>query len=193
MADQRELQDFANAQDKFGDVVAQIRRDQWNNQTPCTDWDVRTLVNHLVGEQCWAEPMLAGRTIADVGDSLDGDLLGHDPLASWTASAENARDAFSAPGALEGTIHSSMGDTDRHQYLNEMTLDLIVHRWDLGRGIGDEQRFDPNELARLRGSVEQLSAMADQLVAAGVFAEAVPVADDANEQTRLLAKLGRRA
>src|SRR3954471_20256222 len=62
----------------FGDLVQKVGSDQWESATPCSDWDVRALVNHLVYEARWAPPLLAGRTIADVGDQFDGDLLGAD-------------------------------------------------------------------------------------------------------------------
>src|SRR6266508_2731945 len=73
----------ARALERYGQLVQAIRDDQWNHPTPCTEWDVRVLVNHLVSENLWMPPLLEGKTIADVGDSLDGDLLGDDPKATW--------------------------------------------------------------------------------------------------------------
>ena len=52
----------------------------WTAATPCADWDVRELVNHVVGEDRWTKPLVDGRTIADVGNYLDGDLLGDQPV-----------------------------------------------------------------------------------------------------------------
>ena len=71
---------------QFDDRVQIIRDDQWNNATPDTEWDVTALVRHLVYEQLWVPELLAGRTIAEVGDALDGDILGDDPKAAWTAA-----------------------------------------------------------------------------------------------------------
>ena len=63
----------------WADRVNAVTDDQWDAPTPCRDWTVRDLVNHVVGEDRWTEPLVEGRTIAEVGDSLDGDLLGDDP------------------------------------------------------------------------------------------------------------------
>jgi len=186
-----ELQHFVAAQDAFGSLVARIGDGQWGDSTPCTDWTVRELVNHLVNEQMWATPMLQGMTIEEVGGRLDGDLLGADPQESWRMSAVASRKAFTAPGALDGTINSSAGDEPADQYLGEMTFDLLVHRWDLGRSIGVEQHFSDRECGRLSEVVTKLKPMSAQLIEAGMLAAPVSVDEDATPQTKLLAALGR--
>jgi hypothetical protein len=45
----------------------------WEAPTPCTEWTVRDLVNHVVGEDAWTVPLMRGSTMAEVGDTLDGD------------------------------------------------------------------------------------------------------------------------
>src|SRR6266487_2816681 len=64
MANTREL--FEKSKQEFGEKVASIRDDQWGDSTPCSDWDVRALVNHLVYENAWIPPILGGKSIADV-------------------------------------------------------------------------------------------------------------------------------
>ncbi|MFC7484541.1 maleylpyruvate isomerase N-terminal domain-containing protein [Luedemannella flava] len=71
----------------FVALVGQVPADRWGDPTPCTDWTVRELVNHLVYEQLWTPPMFAGATIAEVGDRFEGDLLGDDPAAATRAAA----------------------------------------------------------------------------------------------------------
>lgn len=60
----------------------------WTARTPCADWDVRQLVNHVVGEDRWTKPLVQGLTIAEVGDALDGDLLGEEPSVAARPVAE---------------------------------------------------------------------------------------------------------
>jgi len=76
--------------EEFGKRVARIGDGDWSNPTPCSEWDVRTLVNHLVYEHRWAVPLLDGATIADVGDRYEGDLLDDDPIAVWQESLAEA-------------------------------------------------------------------------------------------------------
>src|SRR5438876_587812 len=104
----REL--YRKANDQFGKKVESIREDQWHGATPCTDWDVRALVNHVVSENAWIAPILGGRTIAEVGAELDGDLLGGDPKEAWRIRAEEAGRAVDADGTMEATVHISRGD-----------------------------------------------------------------------------------
>jgi uncharacterized protein (TIGR03086 family) len=191
MATSEPLQRFLDAQQACGTLVASVTAAQWSGPTPCTEWDVRALVNHLVNEQLWATPMLDGQTIEQVGDRLDGDLLGEDPVAAWHQAAKESAAAFSAPSALDGTINSSMGPSPASQYLTEMTCDLIVHRWDLGRALGLEQRFTSDELDQLATMGEGLAGMQDQLVEMGIFGAPRPVSHDADRQSRLLAAIGR--
>ena len=76
---------------EFGSRVENIGDEQWHAPTPCEDWDVRALVNHVTGEALWAPPLMNGATIEEVGDRFDGDVLGDDPKARWRAAADEAR------------------------------------------------------------------------------------------------------
>src|SRR5215208_6699304 len=84
-----------------------IEPEQWAGPTPCTEWDVRTLVNHVVGEECWVRPLLAGQTIADVGDRFDGDLLGETPTEAGRNAASDALAAVDELLADDKQVHLS--------------------------------------------------------------------------------------
>jgi hypothetical protein len=89
---------YTRAVTAFDTVLRTLPADRYAAPTPCVGWDVRALVNHVVGEDRWAAELLAGRTIADVGSDLDGDLLGADPVAAWSTATAAARRAVDAAG-----------------------------------------------------------------------------------------------
>ena len=174
---------------EFDRRVRAVRLGQWQEPTPCAEWDVRALVDHVVTEQLWAPLLLGGATIDDVGERFDGDQLGDDPVAAWASAAAAAWEAFAAPGALRGHVELSYGRRLADGYCQEMTLDLAVHAWDLARGIGTDERLDEELTQEVLAFIEP---QVEQLAGTGMFAPPVAVGDDADTQTRLLALLGRR-
>ncbi|WP_156722159.1 TIGR03086 family metal-binding protein [Streptomyces apocyni] len=184
------LERHAEAIDLFGDRVHQVRAEQWGDATPCTEWTVRDLVNHLVVEQLWVPPLVQdGATVESVGSSFDGDQLGDDPVAAWDAAARDAHDAFRAPGALDGTVHLSYGDSPAAHYCGQMVTDLVVHAWDLSRAIGADERL-PDELVGY--AVREVSPYAADLAKSGLFDPPVEPPPGADVQTKFLCLLGRR-
>jgi uncharacterized protein (TIGR03086 family) len=178
------------AHDLFGSRVHAVRDEQWEAGTPCAEWTVRDLVNHLVSEQLWVPPLVRdGCMIEEVGDTFDGDMLGSDPAASWDTAAHAAHEAFAAPSALHRTVHLSYGDTPAANYCAQMVADLVVHSWDLARAIGAEERL-PDGL--LQFTVREVTPYAAELAKSGLFAEPVEPPPGADVQTKLLCLLGRR-
>jgi uncharacterized protein (TIGR03086 family) len=100
---------FRGAVEEFGARMRQIGDHQWQAATPDEGWSVRDLVNHIVGEDLWAPPLLAGSTIAEVGDRFDGDVLGAGPQAAWSAASAGAVAAVEADGAMNRIVHLSFG------------------------------------------------------------------------------------
>jgi uncharacterized protein (TIGR03086 family) len=179
---------YRQSVESFVDRVGQIRPDQWDARTPCTDWDVRTLVNHVVYEQVWSVPLFAGATIAEVGDRFEGDLLGHDPLTVATEAGEDTRAAVSEPGAMDRTVHLSFGDTPAEEYVQQLFADHLVHGWDLAVGIGADRTMDPEAV---RACLTWFADREDMYRAGGAIGPRVAVPDDASDQDRLLAAFGR--
>ena len=128
----------------WADVVNGVPPDQWEAPTPCRDWSVRDLVNHVVGEDRWTAPLMRGRTIADVGDTLDGDLLGDDPVRSALDAAMEATTVVAdvLPGG--GTVHLSYGEEQMDEYVRQIAADHLIHAWDLAVATGGDPRLDPH-------------------------------------------------
>jgi uncharacterized protein (TIGR03086 family) len=182
------LEQHGAAMAEFDRRVRAIPDDRWHAPTPCDEWDVRDLVNHLVYEQLWAPHLLAGETLEEVGDRYEGDQLGDDPVGVWERTSAVAREAFLRPGATEGTVHTSMGELPAAAYTQQMTVDLAIHGWDLARGAGLDEQLDERLVEELLAVWEPQQEL---LAASGVFAPPVDVGAEADLQTRLLAVLGR--
>ncbi|MFI6105211.1 TIGR03086 family metal-binding protein [Streptomyces sp. NPDC051310] len=181
----------AEAVEFFGRRVHAVRDDQWDDPTPCTEWSVRDLVNHLTGEQLWVVPLVRdGLRIEDVGDRFDGDVLGDDPVAVWDRAAAGAVEAFREDGALGRTVHLSYGDTPAEDYCRQMVDDAVIHAWDLSRAIGADERL-PAALVDI--ATRDIAPQAAGLSRSGLFAPPVAPPADADPQTKLLALVGRAA
>jgi uncharacterized protein (TIGR03086 family) len=180
----------ARGLDEFDRRVRLISRNQWTDPTPCAQWSVRDLVNHVTVEQLWAPDVLAGKTIAEVGDRYAGDQLGEDPVAVWERAAAGARAAFGAEGVLLGKVQLSYGTAAASHYAAEMSVDLIVHAWDLARAINADETLDDELIGY---ALEQGEARGPSLAESGYFAPALPVARRADKITRMLALYGRAA
>lgn len=173
---------------QFGDRVELIGKSQWHNPTPNTEWDVTDLVQHLVYEQLWVPRLFAGETIAQVGDAFEGDILGDDPQAAWRTSSAAARAAIEAPGALEMTVHLSFGEVPATEYVWQLTVDLVVHAWDLARAIRANEEM-PNDIVST--TLEHARTVVDEWQGFGLLAPPIPVPGCTDDLTELLALLGR--
>jgi uncharacterized protein (TIGR03086 family) len=178
---------FTRSIERFLDRVDHVGPDQWSLPTPCTEWDVRALVNHVTNEQLWAPHLVAGETIAQVGDRYDGDVLGIDPAASVRAAIQGSTAAF-AGADLEAIVHLSFADLPCREYLTQMLTDAEVHGWDLAVGTDQDTTMDAEIVTYLLPTIIEQEEL---IRASGVFGELVPVPDGADEATRLLALLGR--
>jgi uncharacterized protein (TIGR03086 family) len=149
---------------------------------------VRALLDHVIGGNRWVGELVAGRTIEEVGDRLDGDQVGDDPAASYDESARVAGDAFARPGALEAPVAVSYGPVPGSVYAGHRFIDVLVHGWDLARATGQDDTLDPDLVA---AAEEVVAPQADLLRASGMFGDDVEERPDASPQERLLARLGR--
>ena len=133
--------------------------------------------------------LLAGSTIAEVGDRFDGDVLGAEPTAAWTLASAGAVRAVEGDGAMDRIVHLSFGDFPGSEYTLQLFADHLIHAWDLARAIGADERLDAGLVASCANWFE---AMEDAYRGAGAIAARPPVPGHADAQTLLLARFGRR-
>jgi len=178
---------FRRALEQATALVGAIRPAQLVLATPCTEWDVRALVSHMLYELSWVPDLLRGATIAEVGDRYEGDLIGDDLAASWRRGAEAALVAVDGcdPGA---TAHLSYADVRNDDYLRQVGGDELIHSWDLGAATGASVRFDPELVEAV---YDNTLPGVEGMQASGLFAPPLPVPEGADPQTRLVALFGR--
>jgi uncharacterized protein (TIGR03086 family) len=177
----------------FSALVAGVRSDQWHDGTPCSEWDVRALVHHLLYEQVWVPPLMDGKTMAEIGDRFEGDLMGDDP-STWpallAAAQFEAQAAIAQPGALERTVHLSYADVPGDEYVRQLTADLLIHGWDLAHATGQDESLDLDTVAVILPWAE---ANAGLLAGSGMFGTPIDTSAGDGADVQLLALLGRQA
>jgi uncharacterized protein (TIGR03086 family) len=180
----RAVAEFAARMDEVGSTG--LAPDALAEPTPCTDWTVRQLINHVVNEDRWTAPLLAGQTIAEIGDAFDGDLLGDDPVGAFAAAGTEATEASALVDPAQ-IVHLSYGDVSAREYLNQLAADHLVHAWDLAAATGADRHFDEAVVAAVADWFTEREAAYRQAGATGPRIGGV--SDD--PQDRLLAAFGR--
>jgi uncharacterized protein (TIGR03086 family) len=180
----RAVAEFAARLDALG--ASGPKSATWTQATPCADWDVRALVNHITYEDRWTTPILDGKTVAEVGDAFDGDLLGDDPIGAFAAASAEAT-GTSSRVPLDRTVHLSFGDVPAGEYLYQLAADHLVHGWDLAAATGGDRHFDEEVVAAAADWFTERESLYRQ---SGSIGARVPVSS-ADPQDRLMAAFGR--
>jgi uncharacterized protein (TIGR03086 family) len=158
--------------------------------TPCTDYTVRDLLNHLL---FWG-PVLAaaGRhdTAARPAESeADVDLVVGEWPESLNAVFADVADAWGDVEAWEGTTSMGGSGSLPAAMVGGIAVgELVVHGWDLGRALGLEPAWDPDVLTVVHAGVLATAETGREM---GVYGAAVPVPEEAPVLDRLLGLTGR--
>ena len=182
------LDALATANAGFERRLRLVRSDDWGRPTPCDEWDVRALVNHVVGASRRYTMLLQGASAMEVHATRSVDHLGDDALASFLANAAEVTAAFREEGALERTVHhDAVGDRTGAELLGMRVLDVAVHSWDLARAIDADDTLD----ADVVDFVLTLPGFEAGRQQGGFAAPVGEIAADSSAQVRLLYLLGR--
>ena len=184
MNDPRVIYFWAAAQTES--VIAAVRPEQESLPTPCSDWDVRTLLSHLVG----------GVTrVALVGEGADALSLppfagdGDDWAASFRAAAKRVEAAWAEDAKLDALFTVPWGTVPGRVALAGYVRELLAHGWDLATATGQPAELD-QELATFALEVSRRSLPADGR--AGIpFGPVRPAPPGAGGYAQLAAWLGR--
>jgi uncharacterized protein (TIGR03086 family) len=182
MADAEVLTDLDRSLTATETVVAGIGADQWAAPTPCTELDVRGVLNHLVRGN-----VLFAAVIRDEPRPEQGtDHLGGDPLAAYQRAAGRLREAFCAPGVLDSLYAAPFGTGPGAVLAHVRVVEVLAHGWDLARATGQPYRPDPVLVRAALGFAERFADLDG-----GPFGPSVAMPADATPFDRLLGAAGR--
>jgi uncharacterized protein (TIGR03086 family) len=185
------LAELLLATEAFDRRVVAIPADGWGAPTPCDEWTVRDLVEHVTGGNRFAVPLLDGASLADAFDAALAPGFSDDTLADLRSSADAQLAAFAADGALDRICHHPRGDITGSEFAGLRIGDLAVHAWDLARATGGDEHLDDRLVAAAWAAYEPRAAT---LVASAWFGGGASgtLPEGAPLQDRLLDLLGRR-
>jgi uncharacterized protein (TIGR03086 family) len=176
------------ANDEFARRLRLVGRDDWRRPTPCSGWDVRALVNHVIGANLRYVLLLHGAPSEQVEATRTIDHLGDDALASFVATADDVVACFHEDGALERMASHATGDRTGRELLSMRVLDAAIHGWDLARAIGADETLSDDVVSFLLAYTADLDLGPQQRAFAQPDAEAPR---NASPQDQLLHRLGR--
>lgn len=170
---------------RFTETAAAVPMDSWDNPAPCDGWVARDVVRHLVE---WFPPFLRD------GEGVDlptGPPVDKDPHGSWIVMSDGVQALLDDPGTAGRSFeHERAGKHPLDQAIDMFFLsDVLIHTWDLARATGLDDRLDPDEVSGLLAGMEPFD---DMLRSSGQYGPRVTVPDDADEQTKLVAFVGRQ-
>ncbi|HZU14367.1 MAG TPA: TIGR03086 family metal-binding protein [Chloroflexota bacterium] len=176
---------LGRALDETGRIITGIRADQWKGPTPCEEWDVRTVVGHLVRGNQNTAAVAEGRPrdpnpIADVGA---------DPVRAYHESAETVMRVWRQAGRLDEDYPTPLGMFPGHRLLSLRLADNVTHGWDLARATGQTPNYPDEVVAAATAFAE--TQFADNRPPGGAFAPSASAPDNAPPIDRLAAFLGR--
>jgi uncharacterized protein (TIGR03086 family) len=168
-------------------VVDAVRPDQLGEPTPCSEWDVRALLNHIVGLQRTFAAAVAGEALPDADD----DVVGDDPKRAFVDASQAVDRALRGPGVLDQTFRLPWGEMPGQMIARVLFLDLTIHSWDLATATGQPRSLDP-ELCGMALTFGRSMLRDEFRRPGGAFGPEVAIAADAPICDRLAAFYGRR-
>ncbi|WP_037346875.1 TIGR03086 family metal-binding protein [Sciscionella sediminilitoris] len=187
------LADYRAAQDCFETVLAEVPPRDWDAPSECAEWSVRDVVGHTIWGLELVRHLATGQDYLDrtgsPGSERPGELAGADPRDTWRgARAALSLTVTSLGNPAPSAFVAAHPDARLREFLGVVTLDFLAHSWDIGHAIGVPVTLDTGLLRRTAPV-----ARAIVVRATGMFAPRAPCPDGADEQTRWLAFLGRKA
>jgi uncharacterized protein (TIGR03086 family) len=169
---------------RFGDAVAGADGN-WDKPSPCAGWDARAVIEHVIGfhDVLLLRPLRA-KPQRPRDDPVRRWALTYDVLQGLLARRELFEDEVEIPPVGNNPATR----LDLRQLVPALSQDVLVHTWDLARAVGADDRLDRDLCEHFYG---RLPADPESLARSGMFGHPIALANDADVQSKLLARLGR--
>lgn len=169
-------------------ILAGVTAAQLSSNTPCTEWTVRSLINHSIAVQNFANTVLSKGTLdPSAMGNVDHDLPSEGAEAAFKSITDTTLATLKKVN-LEKTVETPFGAMPGGNFIMVPIVDMIIHKWDLARATDQSSNID-NALAEI--GLEVLSHVLTGSRDGGFFAPEVSVAASASAQDRLLGFSGR--
>jgi len=177
------------ALDATSRIVARVRPHQLSLPTPCAEWDVRQLLDHLVDGNEMFTRAVVERTGGPAQPLVDRPVV-DDPFEAYARSTEAVRRAWRRPDVLEREITGPFGTLPGHVVVRMHFVDHLVHGWDVAKATGQDTTIDA--LLATAAYEEMTTALDSSSRGPGMpFGTEVPCGGDAPIHELLVAFLGR--
>ncbi len=168
----------------FDAAVIAATPEKWEAQSPCEQGKARDVVAHVVAGHRGVIASVRGGESKPLGAD-------EDPRRAWEEASRTIGDITADPAALAKEIDGPTGKMPAGQIIGRfVTMDLLVHTWDLARAIGADERLDEESV---RHAYEALRPMDEVIRQPNVFGPKLEPPPGADLQTEFLYFLGRRA
>ncbi|MBL1086661.1 TIGR03086 family protein [Streptomyces actinomycinicus] len=181
---------YARATEQAAALVKTVRPEQLDGPTPCTEFDVRGLLGHIVG---------GTRRIAVVGEGGDG--LAVDPSAEgvaddgWAAAYDEVRvrvlKAWESDERMTSPVRVPWGEVPGHAALSGYVMEIVTHTWDLAEALGHPHELDPELAEFALATAQQVLPDSRPRDAQTPFGARRPAPEGAGPYAELAAWLGR--
>jgi uncharacterized protein (TIGR03086 family) len=167
-------------------VVAAVKPETLGDPTPCTEWDVRQLVDHMRGTLVAFKSLLAGGEITGGPESKD-------PVADFKLAAVELREIWHQPDAFDAVlVDGPLGGMDKEAVARLNMQELLAHSWDLAKATGQDPTLPPKALAQVLPAARDDKSAEYRSESSGMFDGGVGVGADASPSDEFVALLGRR-
>ncbi|ANZ40692.1 TIGR03086 family protein [Lentzea guizhouensis] len=172
--------------DAFEAKVANVEPEQWDDPSPCAEWTVRGVVDHVID----MHGVMVGRPIPRTGD----------PLADFREARRQVQAALDDPASATTEVPTPAGPMTVIDHIDQvLSDDMVLHGWDLARATGQDETIPDSDVRRLWDIATSLPAeIIEKARTPGgfgpgieVYGPEVQVPDGASLQDRLLGYVGR--